>query len=337
MKTGMSAAPLVSVITILLNMEKYLQEAVESVFAQTFREWELLLVDDGSTDGSTKLAKSYAERYPDKVHYLEHEGHQNRGMSASRNLGLAYARGELVAFLDADDVWMPEKLEKQIGFFNAYPDAAMVYGPAYFFYDDPGERQPGHLQPLGVRGDALLRPPELFEVFVRDFDITPSPSGAMIRKSVLPAVGGFVEPFRGMYEDQVMWAKIALNYPVYCSSGCLYRYRRHSTACGVAAVGHAQYERDFFRWLNDYIRELPPGTRKRVKGLVLTRLFESILRCAVRRSAGRGGVLGRLRQRVAFAGMMVAEVCRRPRLLSEAGAVRLLSYLVVPSGAFRGR
>src|SRR5258706_2880162 len=79
---------LVSVVVIFLNAERFISEAVESVVAQTYGNWELLLVDDGSNDGSTEIARSYAAKFPDKIRYLEHHGHENRGMSASRNLGI---------------------------------------------------------------------------------------------------------------------------------------------------------------------------------------------------------------------------------------------------------
>src|SRR5579884_627502 len=98
----MSHHPRVSAVIIFWNAERFLAEAVESVFAQTFDDWELLLVDDGSTDGSTAMAQEYANRNPDRAHYLEHEHHANRGRSASRNLGIRHAAGDYVAFLDAD-------------------------------------------------------------------------------------------------------------------------------------------------------------------------------------------------------------------------------------------
>jgi glycosyltransferase involved in cell wall biosynthesis len=104
----------VSVIIIFLDAERFIREAIESVFAQTHDNWELLLVDDGSTDGSRSFALRYAEEHPDKVRYLEHANRQNKGMSASRNLGIANAKGEYIAFLDADDVWLPNKLEHQV-------------------------------------------------------------------------------------------------------------------------------------------------------------------------------------------------------------------------------
>src|SRR5438093_8888063 len=106
--------PLVSSIIIFFNAEKYFAEAIDSALAQTYPNWELILCDDGSTDGSTQIARKYAERYPDRVRYCEHEGHVNRGMSATRNLGLRHARGELIAWLDADDVWLPHKLARQV-------------------------------------------------------------------------------------------------------------------------------------------------------------------------------------------------------------------------------
>src|SRR5262245_42468246 len=90
---GMSSAPLVSAIIIFLDEERFLAEAIESVIAQSDRDWELLLVDDGSTDGSTAIARGYAARMPDRIHYYDHEAHANRGMSAARNLGLGHARG----------------------------------------------------------------------------------------------------------------------------------------------------------------------------------------------------------------------------------------------------
>src|SRR5690348_3334121 len=99
----MSESPLVSVIIIFWNAEPFLAEAVASVVAQSYPDWELLLVDDGSTDGSTALAQQIVVRDPQRMRYLEHPGHANRGMSATRNLGIAQARGTYLAFLDADD------------------------------------------------------------------------------------------------------------------------------------------------------------------------------------------------------------------------------------------
>ena len=104
-----------------MNEERFIQEAIDSVFAQTYDQWELLLVDDGSTDKSGKIAQKYAKKYPGKINYLDHDRHGNRGMSASRNLGVRSAKGKYISFLDGDDVWLPKKLEEQVGILKKNP------------------------------------------------------------------------------------------------------------------------------------------------------------------------------------------------------------------------
>ncbi len=112
--------PLVSIVLIFFNEAQFITEAIESVLAQSEGGWELLLVDDGSTDESSKIAQTYAQQYgagnsaeseqSGGIRYLTHPNHENRGMSATRNLGLQQAKGKYITFLDADDIWMPNKL-----------------------------------------------------------------------------------------------------------------------------------------------------------------------------------------------------------------------------------
>src|SRR5918997_3094056 len=137
----MNSKPLVSSVMIFLNAEKFIEEAIESVFAQTHDNWELLLVDDGSSDDSSQIALRYAERHPEKVRYLEHPGHRNRGMSASRNLGIRHAKGEYIALLDSDDVWLPHKLQQQVAILDAAPEAGMVYGLSQYWHSWTGKPQ----------------------------------------------------------------------------------------------------------------------------------------------------------------------------------------------------
>src|SRR5436190_7341573 len=122
-----SATVRVSIVTPFLNAERFITESIESVLAQTWHGWELLLIDDGSTDGSTAIAQRYAAAHPEKIRYLTHQERRNCGASASRNLGARHARGEYLAFLDADDVYLPRKLEEQVPLLDAQPDAAMLY------------------------------------------------------------------------------------------------------------------------------------------------------------------------------------------------------------------
>src|SRR5436190_7580701 len=106
-QTSEPRRPLVSIIIPFWNTEKFLQEAIDSVVSQSYENWELLLVDDGSTDLSTEIAQQCAKQNPKKIHCLQHDAHDNRGVSAARNLGIRHAAGEYVCFLDADDVFLP--------------------------------------------------------------------------------------------------------------------------------------------------------------------------------------------------------------------------------------
>ena len=134
---------LVSVITIFLDEERFLAEAVESVIAQTYENWELLLVDDGSTDGSTEMARGFVERFPERIRYLEHEGHENRGASASRNLGIHYARGDYIALLDADDMWLSHKLRRQLEIMDSHPEVGMLCGASEYWAGWTGQPEGG--------------------------------------------------------------------------------------------------------------------------------------------------------------------------------------------------
>ena len=148
----MSGEPRVSVVMIFLNAERFIREAIHSVFAQTRDDWELLLVDDGSSDGSSAIASRCAADNPGRVRYLEHAGHQNRGMSASRNLGVRNARGRYVAFLDSDDIWQPGKLELQVPILDSHREAAMVYGPTEYWYGWTGKLRDVRRNRTGVLG-----------------------------------------------------------------------------------------------------------------------------------------------------------------------------------------
>lgn len=251
-------APRVSIITIFFNSAEFLAEAIESVLYQTFNDWELILVDDGSTDGSTRIAESYVGRNLN-IRYLEHPCHSNRGMSASRNLGLSVARGELVAFIDADDVWMPHKLEQQVAILSSQPDAALLYGLDQYWYSWTGKSEDARrdfVPELGVRANVLIRPPTLLARYLIGKAAIPCPTGILVRKEAIERVGGFEESFQDMYEDQALYAKLCLQHSVITSDTCWARYRQHPAAnCAVAKrAGQEHAARQFFlHWLAEYL------------------------------------------------------------------------------------
>jgi glycosyltransferase involved in cell wall biosynthesis len=252
-------APDVSVVVIFKDAEDFLDDAIQSVRAQSFSSWELLLVDDGSTDKSTAIALAYAQQNGDRIRYLEHPEHLNLGMSATRNLGISRARGEFIAFLDADDMLFSTALDEQVALLRAHPRVGMVYGPLDYWYEwngRPADQSRDFVYPVGVPTERVYEPPSLIALFIQD--IAFAPSGMLLRRSLVEQVGGFEESFRDLYEDQVFAAKICRTTPVYVSGRCWYRYRQHDDSCCIAAVREGRLDAaraPFLRWLVGYLEE----------------------------------------------------------------------------------
>jgi glycosyltransferase involved in cell wall biosynthesis len=164
--------PLVSVIIPVYNGERYLAEAVQSVLAQTYAPVEIIVVDDGSTDGTADVAKHFAP-----VQYVRQA---NSGVSAARNRGLELARGEFLAFLDADDLWVADKLARQTEAFTTDPQLDMVFGHVRQFYSpelDQRARSKIQCPSEPMRG--------------------PSPSSMLIKRVAFFRVGLFETQWRG--------------------------------------------------------------------------------------------------------------------------------------------
>jgi glycosyltransferase involved in cell wall biosynthesis len=253
---------MVSAIIPFFNRELFLEEAIQSVFAQTHADWELLLVDDGSNDGSTGVARGYAERHPNRIFCLEHAGHRNLGPAASRNLGIRYARGEYIAFLDSDDVWMPHKLAWQTTLLKAHPDVVMTYGPCLIWHNWAGDRTKDLRdipQDPGVSGSTIISPPKLLEMVIRSVDMLCSPSGILVHRRAALAVDGFAERFCGkkqMFEDHSFYAKLMLRENVLITDQLCFKYRQHRDSCVSVTHRAGMYDKrwiEFLRWLSNYL------------------------------------------------------------------------------------
>jgi len=253
---------MVSIILIFFNAERFIAEAIDSVLAQSYSDWELLLVDDGSTDDSTQIALDYASRMPERVRYLHHEHHANRGMSASRNLGISRAGGDFVAFIDADDVWLPRKLERQLDLLKSHPDADMIYGLTEYWYSWTGEiqdRTRDFIEELGVEPDTLIKPPVLLSLLLESKAPSACPTDMMLRRELLDRTGWFDESFRGMFEDQAFLSKVYLHASVFVAGEHWFRYRQHPDSCSARAAAANQQHRAglaFFDWLEVYLIKL---------------------------------------------------------------------------------
>jgi glycosyltransferase involved in cell wall biosynthesis len=260
--------PRASVISVFLNAERFISEAIESVLAQDFQDFEMILVDDGSTAECTTIARDYAARHAAMIRYLEHPGHQNRGASASRNLGLSAARGQFVAFIDADDVWERTKLTEQLAIMEDFPELGMVCGAARYWSSWDGGND--EIIPTGHVYNRVILPPEAaLALYPLGKANAPCPSDLLLRREVATSGGGFEEQFTGalqIYEDQVFLAKLYLRSPVYFSDRTWINYRQHEKSCMAVFTRQGRYHEArlyFLNWLEAYLNAtLPPPDRR---------------------------------------------------------------------------
>ncbi|MBW2100100.1 MAG: glycosyltransferase, partial [Deltaproteobacteria bacterium] len=185
-----------SVIIPTFNREWILKEAIDSVLAQEFKDFELIVVDDGSTDNTQDILDSY----PADILVVRQE---NKGVSAARNTGLGLASGNLVSFLDSDDLWLPKKLSGQVAFFCSNPDVLICQT------EETWVRRGVRVNPKKrhKKLSGMIFEPSLALCLV-------SPSAVMIRRSLLDQVGLFDEDLPAC-EDYDLWLRITCNYPVH--------------------------------------------------------------------------------------------------------------------------
>lgn len=207
--------PAVSVVMGAYNAAPWIGEALESVLAQTYQDFEIIVVDDGSTDATPEVVARFGEA----VTYVRTT---NRGSASARNRGIREARGRYVALHDADDFWHSEKLESQMRYFEEDPEPAWCYTNAQYF--DAESRRPLHTsdQFYGLPEGDVLR-----VLLLGNFMAVPS---VVLRRDVFDAVGYFDEsPERRISEDWDFWLRVAARYPVRCVREPLTWVRLHST------------------------------------------------------------------------------------------------------------
>lgn len=204
--------PLVSVVIPTYNYGHFIDEAVQSVLNQSFRDFEIIVVDDGSTDNTNALLARHSE-------HIRYVRQTNSGVSAARNRGIKEARGKFIAFLDADDYWLPEKLLEQLKVFDDHPDVGMVYSLFYFFESETHSII-GYKPIIECHRGFVLK-----EMFVSCMVGSPTP---LIKRKVFDEVGPFKEELRGT-EDYEMWLRICAHYKLDFVPKYLAMYRVHSS------------------------------------------------------------------------------------------------------------
>lgn len=202
--------PLVSAIVPAFNAERYVGEAIDSILAQSYPNIEILVVDNASTDNTAAIIKRYGER----VTYL----HQaKKGPAAARNQGLMQSRGDFIAFLDADDLWLPEKTERQIRYLVDHPEVGVCYSH-YEFIDSESRPHPFKARPQMLNGWA-------FEALLK-LQLHVGIGTTMIRRSCIDDVGMLDENLITA-EDTNFFIRLAKNYQFGYLRGPVARYRIH--------------------------------------------------------------------------------------------------------------
>ena len=186
----------VSVIIPTYNRASLLPRAIESVLGQTYTDWNLLVVDDGSNDGTAKLLDSYSDSRTKSLRI------RHRGVSAARNAGVRHSRGEMLAFLDSDDEWLPEKLERQLDYWQENPHVSLVYSSEIWIR--AGRRVNPPKQYRGKSGRILI--PSIRACVI-------SPSTAKMRRRTFEELGGFNESYP-VCEDYDLWLRLCSRYEV---------------------------------------------------------------------------------------------------------------------------
>jgi glycosyltransferase involved in cell wall biosynthesis len=236
--------PLISVIINIRNGAATLREAIDSVLAQSFRDWELILWDDCSTDNSPSIAASYRDS---RIFYFLSP--EDVPLGKARNDAIQHAAGEWIAFLDQDDVWLPHKLQQQIDL--ADPDVGLIYGRTVRFYPNGWQRDYDHAHEY-----QLLPAGDIFGLlFTRSCFI--AMSSAVFRRTAIRAVGGIPEAIR-IIPDYYLYVAIARKYRVQAVQEVICRYRMHPDSMSHTAA--LEMHREVLWLIDHWSTEIPAET-----------------------------------------------------------------------------
>lgn len=288
-----SEQSLISIVLIFYNAPvNRLEAAIKSVFAQSYGVWELLLIDDGSTNDSSQLAHNYALLYPHHVRYLDHQRHLNLGVSASYNLGIEQAKGDYIAFFSANQTWLSNKLSAQLATLEQFPQVAGVWG---FLEHSTIDLQLSHKkhrhywnQHFSLGFDQVHQPPHLGILLLLNRTRPFSVSNILFRRKALLRTGIFDLKLNTAYALDALMLRLSFNLPIYIHRQSLVVYpnslpdsedNESSRECDRYPNSTSLARRVYQFWLENYlISQISPVnqlTGKRCPPRVVSRELNS--------------------------------------------------------------
>ncbi|MDP7297120.1 MAG: glycosyltransferase [Gammaproteobacteria bacterium] len=305
--------PLVSVVIPAYNSSATLRETIDSVLHQSFKDFELLVIDDGSTDTTKEIINDVRDS---RVCYFSFD---NAGPSAARNRGIELAAGQFIAFLDADDLWLPGKLAAQIDALRHNPEAALV-----FSWSDSIDESGAFLK----KGNYVHLENNIYEQLIK-WNFLENGSTPMVRQSALLDSGVFDEAIR-LGEDWDMWLRLAHRHPIICipEVHVLYRVRQNSATSNVKPVA-----KETLRVLQSALDRLPPTRdRDRLERTAKANLYQYLALRLVETSTTR-------QTGFEAAGYWWQFVITTPNLLSQLKRIALIggaifAILILPASQF---
>ncbi|MDO8664757.1 MAG: glycosyltransferase [Candidatus Liptonbacteria bacterium] len=246
-----SKNPLVSIVIPAYNSERYIKETIDSAIAQTYQHIEIIVVDNASKDRTKEILEPYVAE--GKVRYLYNE--TNRGAAGARNVGIHEAKGEYIALLDSDDIFLPEKVERQVAYLEAHPECDVCYCALYHFYDGKPEKLL-KLDYSYYSGDSVF--PMLFQ---KNFI---NPGTTMLRRSVFEKAGYFDESYRHS-EDFEFFLRIAFQgYRVNFLSEPLLKCRLHKGSTSYSAQAKVREKKTMGSIFENIRRQMTDEQKRQV-------------------------------------------------------------------------
>ncbi|MDD3594284.1 MAG: glycosyltransferase [Candidatus Gastranaerophilales bacterium] len=265
----------ISFITASYNYQDYIAETINSVIAQTYEDWELIIVDDGSKDNSVNLIKEFCAKNP-KIKLFTHQNNENKGLVETIKLGLSKAQGEFVAFLESDDYIAPDYIEKKLAVLNQYPDVKFIFNDIEMFGNQEKiNEMKKYFEKLYGVFDKVTEPVRIYKYFFF-YNFVPTFSCVMVNRNVLMECN-FDSPIKA-WVDWWLWAQISFENDFYFLKEKLTFWRMHQTSyINRAAKTVDDNQQMFFRELLKFLKPVDFPYYLLV-AIIKTRRIEKIFR-----------------------------------------------------------